>query len=200
MISVGMNRKLGKKIGVFNLPARKTCPGKTEYCGKCCYAMKAEKCYPSAKASRAKNYIESKKEHFAENMDREIMQRKISSKMRIHESGDFYSQEYLDKWIEVVTRHPEIQFLAYTKMFAKLDFSKAPKNLILYASLDPDNNNDRHSIPFNFRACKIVDDKKDAPKGWYICNPMKDTGHHNYCGETCLVCWKGSKNAVWIKH
>jgi len=35
--------------------------------------------------------------------------------VRIHESGDFYSGEYLQAWINVAKRMPDIKFYAYTK-------------------------------------------------------------------------------------
>ena len=35
--------------------------------------------------------------------------------VRIHESGDFYNGEYLEAWMQVATRMPDIKFYAYTK-------------------------------------------------------------------------------------
>ena len=56
--------------------------------------------------------------------------------IRIHESGDAYSQEYLNKWLEIATALPLVTFYMYTKSFM-LDFSKRPKNLIVRGSIDP---------------------------------------------------------------
>ena len=202
MLSIGMNRKLGKKIAVFNLPARKTCPGRTPYCNTVCYATKAERCYPSAKASRENNYKASKKKDFVDKITTEILKSKVKM-MRWHESGDCYNQDYLNKIIEICNRCPDVKFLMYTKMYDRLEWHNKPSNLVLYASLDPTSFSKMDSVnKCIFNISTIVDKEEDAPKGdnWYICKPMKDTKHHNYCGEDCLVCWNGSHNAVWIKH
>jgi hypothetical protein len=202
MLSVGMNRKLGKDVGVFNLPARKTCPGKTKYCGKVCYAMKAERMYKGARESRVRNYKASKLVGFQNNMTEELIKFATNGgkQIRIHESGDFYNQGYLNKWMLIATSFPKITFLAYTKMFDKLDFSVKPDNMIVYASLDPSSFDKLGDVPDNLHASLIVEDVKDAPIGWYVCKPISQTGHHNYCGKSCKICWKGERNAVWIKH
>jgi hypothetical protein len=201
MLSVGMNRKLGKNVGVFNLPARKTCPGATSYCGKICYAMKAERCYKSARDSREKNYQASLGLDFVTNMIAELTKfRTKGDKVRIHESGDFYSQEYLDKWIAIAATFPaSIVFLAYTKMYDRLDFSRKPENMIIYASYDPVTAAAIGTAPDGLKECIIVDDASKAPAGWHVCPPVSKN-HHNYCGVSCTVCWAGSANAVWIKH
>ena len=38
--------------------------------------------------------------------------------VRIHDSGDFFSREYLDGWREIARRNPHILFYAYTKEVA----------------------------------------------------------------------------------
>jgi hypothetical protein len=37
------------------------------------------------------------------------------SQFRIHVSGDFFSVEYVKKWIEIVTARPDVTFYAYTR-------------------------------------------------------------------------------------
>jgi hypothetical protein len=56
-------------------------------------------------------------------------------RVRVHESGDFYNQEYLDKWFVVAQGYPDLTFYAYTKSF-QLDFSKKPDNFVLIGSFD----------------------------------------------------------------
>jgi hypothetical protein len=198
MLSVGMNRKLGKNVGVFNLPARKTCPGATSYCGSVCYAMKAERCYKSARESREKNYQASLDPSFSVLMYAELTKFK-GSQVRIHESGDFYSQPYLNCWVTIAAAFPAITFLAYTKMYDRLDFSRKPENMIVYASYDPVTAAAIGTAPDGLKECIIVDDASKAPAGWHVCPPVSKN-HHNYCGVSCTVCWAGSANAVWIKH
>lgn len=196
LLSIGCNRKLGKKIGIFNLPAQKTCPGMTKYCAKVCYAMKAERCYKSAREKRIKNWDSSKSDNFVQSILSEIKKHKLI-RVRIHESGDFYSQEYLDKWTEICTQCPDVTFLAYTKTFNLFDFSEKPDNMVIYYSLDstsPEQPRDNKN-----QTCMIFEKKKDIPKGYYKCPPVSKN-HHNYCGESCNVCWKGKKKVAWTKH
>ena len=35
--------------------------------------------------------------------------------VRVHDSGDFFSQEYFDAWLEVARGRPRTRFYAYTK-------------------------------------------------------------------------------------
>lgn len=56
--------------------------------------------------------------------------------LRIHESGDFYNQEYFDSWIRVAAQKPDILFYAYTKSIPFWISRKTdiPDNLKLIAS------------------------------------------------------------------
>ncbi len=57
---------------------------------------------------------------------------------RIHESGDFFSQEYFDAWLETAKRRPDILFYAYTTSVpywvARKADVEATKNFRLIAS------------------------------------------------------------------
>ena len=128
-VNVNGNRKLknSNKIRfiIWNLPAEKTCPFSTENCRKSCYAKKAERLYPQCLASREKNFADSLKSDFVENMiytiETELATAKYKNKhvvFRIHESGDFYNLEYMAKWVAIAEHflnNPQITFLAYTK-------------------------------------------------------------------------------------
>jgi hypothetical protein len=139
MISISNgNKKLsGNKFYIFNLPAEKTCPGSTEFCRNKCYAKKAEKIYPSVLPCRMNNLNESKEKDFSSKVINFLNKNKKREFFRIHEAGDFYDQNYLNKWIEITNNFPEIKFLAFTKSF-NLDFSNVPKNLQLVMSIMPD--------------------------------------------------------------
>ena len=125
------NRKLvsNEKVlfQIWNLPCIITCPFATEHCKESCYAVKAETNPQRAKvvnASRGRNYAFSQSDDFVPMMidyikiklnnlsdDRKIV-------FRIHESGDFYSEEYANKWIEIsdfFKGDNRITFIAYTK-------------------------------------------------------------------------------------
>ena len=195
LLSVGANMKLSKNVAVFNLPQGKTCPGATELCRKICYAAKAERMYPQAAAMRARNLRETKEASFVvemiEELDYLIRQRNLKY-VRVHESGDFYNQTYLDKWIEIAREEPEITFLAYTKSF-NLNFDKYPDNMKIYASTDSTSEKLRGTGPF----AHIVQKGEQIPKGYVTCQPAHDK---HYCGADCTTCFQGKSNVYFPQH
>ena len=174
-------------IPTWSLPSGKTCPGKTKQCRKFCYALKAEVQYPGCLPCRENNLSESKKSDFADKMISKFKRAKKVHKvgyLRIHESGDFYNQKYLDNWIEISKAYPKVTFLAFTKSFG-LDYSKKPDNLIIYWSIWPDT--------------------KDAPKkGLYAfagyCKTKRKVIECPGLCDNCLVCFKGSTNVHFDIH
>jgi hypothetical protein len=128
------NMKLPKETLIWNLPAIKTCPNSTEACRKHCYALKAEKMYPNVLPFRELNLKLSKEKDFAEMIESELATSNFEQ-IRISESGDFYNQEYLNKWIDIAKKIPSKIVYAYTKSI-HLDFSKKPRNMIIIYSDD----------------------------------------------------------------
>jgi hypothetical protein len=57
-----------------------------------------------------------------------------TKKVRIHESGDFFSGAYLDAWIEVAHRNPDLQFYCYSKSLQLFLNFKLPENFFMTAS------------------------------------------------------------------
>lgn len=117
--------KLHKFI-IFNLPAVWTCPFRTPHCEHFCYARKAETAYPDCLPARKRNLRATLSPDFVDIMTayiRRVMSGKAYSNaesvvVRIHESGDFYSQEYFDKWLAIANNCadiPNLHFMAYTK-------------------------------------------------------------------------------------
>lgn len=135
------NRKLPKSTLVFNLPAVTTCPGATKECKKHCYAKKFERMYKNVVLSRQANFALAKSDHFITTITKEIKQHIANARkhkvnaIRIHESGDFFTQEYFDKWVAIASQFPNITFTAYTKVI-ELNTIKKPKNMILLLSKD----------------------------------------------------------------
>lgn len=161
------NRKLKSskdvKFLIWNLPAIKTCPFATEHCKALCYAVKAERMYKEVLSCRENNLAESKKKSFVMDMYSVISDylRKPSYKatnkiyFRIHESGDFYNQEYFDKWVDISRAFPNVTFLAYTKSIRYvLDTEKKiPENMIIRFSLWDDTKATEKAIADNLQLC-----------------------------------------------
>jgi hypothetical protein len=197
LLSIGCNRKLGKKIGVFNLPSGCTCPGKTPLCTGCCYAKKAERCYPSARNKRQENLVVAMSPDFGGIMAAEVLKSGVL-RVRIHESGDFFDQYYLDKWISVAQMCPLVNFLAFTKSFT-LDFNRRPPNLVIYASVDPTTPG-QPPVPAGLFTASLVPKGGTPAPGGHVCQPMVVTKKHNYCGDGCDYCWKNQGFVQWIQH
>lgn len=145
-VTVDGNMKLvnndNLRFMVFNIPAVVTCPYRTAACEKLCYARKAEIAYPNVKKQREKNFLDTRKSDFVENMiftvNAELATKKFQNKkvvFRIHESGDFYNKEYANKWLEIAAAFPSITFMAYTKSLVYFDGVTIPDNFVLRASI-----------------------------------------------------------------
>ena len=76
--------------------------------------------------------------------------------VRIHVSGDFFSQMYFDAWLEVAKLRPKVIFYAYTKsipFWIKRQRS-IPKNMKLTASLG--SKYDDLIIRHKLKSCQVV--------------------------------------------
>ena len=122
------NTKLGKKIWDFSLPPVASCPDSTE-CAITCYAVKSYELYKDAKLSWNNNFklVINDLDAFKTLVINQLSKGKIKS-LRIHASGDFYTIDYLNAWLEIIKQFPEIDFFAYTKAFQGSDLVK-PSNL-----------------------------------------------------------------------
>jgi hypothetical protein len=109
------NAKLKKdNIVSFNLPAGHACPGKGDCFGPC-YAMVGPQSWPAAISVRTNNWGAADRPDFVERMNKELSRFPTGQKVRVHDSGDFYSQDYIDKWHAIAQAHPDKKFYAYTK-------------------------------------------------------------------------------------
>jgi len=108
------------KIFNFSIPAYKTKGGKitcpfAKECVKYCYAQKGNYTrFPIIQELMEKKYNISKQDNFVELMTNEIKKKKAKY-IRIHDSGDFYSIKYLNKWVQIAKDNKKVIFYAYTK-------------------------------------------------------------------------------------
>ena len=108
------------KILNFSIPAFKTKSGKSTCpfaggCQKYCYAQKGNYTrFPIVQELMEQKYLLSKQDNFNTLMNEEIKKKKPTH-VRIHDSGDFYSPLYLQKWIDISTDNKSVIFYAYTK-------------------------------------------------------------------------------------
>jgi len=114
------SKVLGLKVFNFGIPAYKSASGKltcpmADECVKFCYAKKGAYTWGNVKPAFERRYELTKTSDFIVEMNAEIQKRKPQY-VRVHDSGDYYSREYLQKWIEIAIQNPDVRFYSYTNM------------------------------------------------------------------------------------
>lgn len=170
---------------MFNLPAthaicNRICPG--------CYAAREQARFPVILTARESRYTASIAPTFASTIISEINSLRTKPLyFRIHASGEFYSQAYIDSWYTIASSFPSITFYAYTKRLAHFDFSSLSSlpNFVLINSL--------HFRGLNYGPAS------SAPADAFICPSHSGAT----CGDSCTYCMTktAQTNSVWfIKH
>ena len=143
------NSKLGSHILTFSLPAGYACPfakechsradkltGKIidgEHCRFRCYSATQEIVYPNVRKQRWHNFDLLRNTKGKSNKLTNLISNSIkedSNIIRVHVSGDFYSESYFISWLNIALNNPNKIFYGYTK---------ALPYLIKYKSDIPDN-------------------------------------------------------------
>lgn len=109
------------EIRVVSLPCIISCP----FAGKCrfgCYATSGQQGMPDCVRAYLENLDMVRRGDFFPQLRTELERYRIQAKrkgvtpyVRVHDSGDFVDEEYLDNWLELMRDFPDINFYAYTK-------------------------------------------------------------------------------------
>lgn len=142
-------KKTSKLTGVsvfnFGIPAYKsvtglkTCP-MADKCIKGCYAKQGCYMFTTSVNSYENRLALTQLDSFEAIIKLEIDKLLLKHNkvvIRIHDSGDFYSKKYADKWLSICIHYgfnPNIQFYAYTKMVSMFKNKSLPINLTLIYS------------------------------------------------------------------
>ncbi|MGI5213305.1 GP88 family protein [Plantactinospora sp. CA-290183] len=139
------NREM-KAIGVWNwtLPAwagrladgrtYNTCPS-AGICARVCYARNGTYLWPAVRARHQANlmFVLDDLPGWEAVMTAELGRRAAQGRwIRIHDSGDFFCDEYLAAWLRICHARPEVRFYCYTKevdRFRRLVEPDPPANL-----------------------------------------------------------------------
>ena len=184
------NAKLGR-LSSFSLPLSSCDKEMSKECKKYCYANYMKRLYPAWQKKMEYNYRVAKSDKFVERINHEL--KEASVYIRIHVSGDFYSQEYLEKWFKIARDNPKQVFYCYTKSI-KLDYWGRPNNLIIYLS-DDKLKLEKHYGRFDGVAT-ISFDKKPI-KGFTLCrHQRKEKLNCAYCG----MCMKKHNHIYFNLH
>ena len=112
------SKELGLRVFNFGIPAYKSASGKltcpmAKECVKFCYAKKGAYIWSNVQPAFEKRYQLSKTDSFISKMMDEIDKKKPDY-VRVHDSGDYYSKKYLQKWIDIAIMNPKVKFYSYT--------------------------------------------------------------------------------------
>lgn len=176
------NAKLSKTIYTFSIPAGRTCPGALDC--KSYVVLKDEKrtikdgphtkfrCFAASQEVLYTNTYNARQHNIAELRAAKSMTAKArliteslpkrAEYVRIHVSGDFFSQQYFDAWCYVALNNPHIKFYAYTKSlnYWVKRINAIPDNLILTASFGGRYDHLIHE--YNLRSAKVVFSVEEA--------------------------------------
>ena len=186
------NSKLSNNILIFDLLAGDSCLNSKD-CIKTCYAIKAQKRFSNVKIKRYINTYLAKND--LERLKILILTQLHTSKkeyVRIHSSGDFLSQEYIDMWdyITKFTKHKKFYF--YTKVAEIFDFTSlvSKDNVNIINSILPDGSINYGNKEYVFTKSKLF----NIP----IC-PYGMVENRVKCGETCNLCMNNNY-MLFLKH
>ena len=198
------NKKLSYMLN-FSLPASVTCPGQSTWCRQNCYANKNTFVFQDVMQKYLRNFAKSKQENFSELMlgngnmrTFRGNERKSRKLLRLHVSGDFYDNEYTDKWKEIINQSPDWQFFGYTKswrvkgMLKKLEEIRDLPNAKLFASTDDKTG----KPPTGWQEAAIVGmEQKKEKKGDRFLTCPEQQGTKKSCID-CGFCYRASKGNV----
>jgi len=141
------SKSLGLRVFNFGIPAYKSASGKltcpfADACVKFCYAKKGAYIWSNVQPAFEKRYQLSKTDDFVNKMNDEIAKKKPDY-VRVHDSGDYYSRAYLDKWLAVAIHNPSVRFYSYTNCVKMLKSVTLPAN---YDVIFSDSGKQKHLI------------------------------------------------------
>lgn len=176
LISKG-NLKLGT-LPSFSLPVMLTCPGKTPFCERYCFGLRGRFSQEKLKEINNRRLDATMKPNFGDIIVEEIRQVRAPA-FRLHVVGDFYSVEYIEKWIDIAERLPRVIFFGSTRSWRCRPLAEAMKrfrdmvNVFMKASID------------------FTDPQDPVLCGWYVWS-VEGEGQpcpHDYgLAESCAVC------------
>ena len=181
---VNGNEKLDKSILIFDLLAGTELKVCNQNCFKC-YAIQSQKQYIYSYMFRYMNTVLAKTNTtiLSDLIISQIKSAKSKNVIRIHSSGDFFSQEYINMWDGIIKEFPMKKFYAYTKRLNDFDYTsiQSNKNFNLINSVV---SLDGQTV-YNYGDIDHI--KMLSENGYFVCPATK----HNWkgmCGKDCNFC------------
>jgi hypothetical protein len=164
------SKELNVRVFNFGIPAYKSASGKltcpfADACVKFCYAKKGAYVWSNVQPAFEKRYQLSKTDKFIQAMSDEITKKKPDY-IRVHDSGDYYSKAYLNKWLAIAAIHTDVRFYSYTNCVQMLKDVDLPNN---YDIIFSDSGKQKHLIDQKLdRFTKIFDSYDELMSKGYI--------------------------------
>lgn len=179
----------------WDLAVKGTCPCNCEKC----YGMRGNYCFKSTKDALAiRTFIAREDLEFLKaEIIREIRKHKIKA-VRVHATGDFFSKEYVQMWIDIAIECSETVFWTYTKAEGKgfdseLEMFNSLPNCNIVPSVIKDFGFNFGHIDYLLRVFKSL---KAEGKDPYICPCGTDKNQH--CNN-CKGC-SANKYVLFVEH
>ena len=150
-----------RRVLNFGIPAYKSTTGKitcpfADECVKYCYARKGTFRWPNTINAYEHRFRIARSPDF-ENIMNAALLIKNPHFVRVHDSGDYFSEKYMDRWFSIMRANPGIKFYSYTNsvLLMKQHINDMPHNFDVIFSTDGkqrdkvDKTKDRHAVIFN---------------------------------------------------
>jgi len=192
------NKKLGKGIYAFDLPAVVSCPDSST-CFKTCYANKGTFIWKSARTSNEYNFAIAINDlkYLEIELKKEIKNKGITA-IRIHSSGDFFSKKYFLMWCNIAKVMKNINIFTYSKA-PQIKNLELPTNLNIIPSIIKYKNTNY----LNYGTYEDMKNLRNKISG-LMCPPskgayLKNEQLKNITCTMCKYCIKKDK-PVFVQH
>jgi hypothetical protein len=171
------NGKISSRVGVFNLPVRRTCPF-AGICAGYCYGIRAENGWPFVTCSRWDNFWATRRASFVDEMVARI------TKMQLL----VVRASYGEALAEMARRLPDRRFYLYTKSIPYVRTLKQEQNCTVIFSYG--GVMDSLINPKTDNYARVVDSVDEVQPGEYLCPAVAhaETEVQKICGRYCTYC------------
>lgn len=189
------NSKLDASILIFDMLAVDTCLN-CATCKDTCYAIKAQRQYINVLMKMSLNtYLARYYLPILHNSLRSQLHNTNKRIVRIHSSGDFINQSYVNMWTELAEEFTHIKFYSYTKVENLMDFTnfESLPNTNIVRSILPNGKPNYGTL----QDMLIMAKELHCPICAYRKGMSQDAMPH--CGKNCTACMD-HKHVLFIQH
>ena len=192
-------------LGVFtaNQPPGLSCPGRSPWCVRKCYAKRGRWCFKRNAAALLRRHEQSKQAGWVAQCVNEA--RLQADVVRIHSAGDFYNRQYIRQWGQVADRTPNVQYYAYTRVWRcgeawadSLRRLDSRYNVTIWLSVDPSTAHEARPKDQRGKLWRTawVEGTPGAPA--VNCAKQLHKGTEN-C-RSCRLCYCGEREVCFHEH